>query len=450
MRQTSLGAWLVGLSLVVLLASAVLPAALYAQADDTAARRAALQSQLNDLENQIAQNQAKINQLDAQGKSLSTEVATLNAQIKKAQLQVQATQVAIKQLDQNINIHQKTITTLSNKLDSEKQSLAEILRQTDALDNVSIVEVAFSSEDIGTLLGDLDSYTSLKSALGDSYTQITGIRLATETEKAALETQLTQQQQIAQLQLAAKQKVVDQQTQKQQLLTATKGQESQYQQLVAAQQKTAAQIRAELFALAGGGGRIPLPTAIAYAKVASQATGVRPALILAILKQESDLGSNVGQCYVTDLGTGVGTGNSNAATGVMKAPRDTVPFKQLMDALGRNWATTAVSCPQGNGYGGAMGPTQFLPSTWLRLAPQIQSALHVAATDPWNPQHAIMATGIYLAADGAAGGSYGAEHTAAAMYYAGSAWASAGQAYANSVMDYAAEFQNDIDTLAAG
>jgi hypothetical protein len=108
---------------------------------------------------------------------------------------------------------------------------------------------------------------------------------------------------VAQLQLAAKQQVQQQQQQKQQLLTQTKGQESAYQQIVAAKQKTAGQIRAELFALAGGGGpsrfRWLLRTrnSVPYHWRAS-------AFILAILKQESNLGANIGQCYVTDLTTG--------------------------------------------------------------------------------------------------------------------------------------------------
>ena len=42
-----------------------------------------------------------------------------------------------------------------------------------------------------------------------------------------------------------------------------------------------------------------------------------------------------------------------------------------------------------------------------------------------------------------------AEHRAAAQYYAGGAWATSGQGYANSVMGKAANFQNDIDVLNA-
>jgi membrane-bound lytic murein transglycosylase B len=83
-----------------------------------------------------------------------------------------------------------------------------------------------------------------------------------------------------------------------------------------------------------------------------------------------------------------------------------------------------------------MGPTQFIPSTWIKYDARIKSSLSVAAADPWNALHAIVATGLYLSDVGGSGGSYAAEHTAAAKYYAGAAWAGgAGQSYANSVMD---------------
>ncbi len=94
-----------------------------------------------------------------------------------------------------------------------------------------------------------------------------------------------------------------------------------------------------------------------------------------------------------------------------------------------------------------MGPTQFIPSTWIGLENRIKSSLGVAAADPWNALHAITATGLYLAGVGAAGGTTQAEHTAAAKYYAGGNWAVAGQGYANSVMEKARKFQADIDTL---
>ena len=416
---------------------------------DVAARRAELTRQLNALNADIAKNQKVVDKLAGEGKSLSTEVQLLNAQIKKAQSQLQATQVSIKQLDSNIAVHSKTISKLTGKLAAERDSLAQILRNTDQLDDLSLVEIALSSENFSLLFADLDTYASLKHSLGISVNEVTDTREKTAAEKAALESQRDSHSKLAAMQVVEKQKVQTEQDKKNQLLAQTKGQESAYRAVVAAQQKTAAQIRAELFGLAGGGGAIPFGTAYEHAKVASRITGVRPALILAILSQESDLGKNVGQCLITSLTTGDGKGKNTGTPfpGTMKVPRDTVPFEHIMTALGRDWSTTPVSCPQPGGYGGAMGPTQFIPSTWVGFEGQIKSALGVAATDTWKALHAITATGLYLAGGGAAGGSYQAEHTAAARYYAGGNWAVAGQGYANSVMDKAAKFQQDIDTL---
>jgi len=416
---------------------------------DVAARRAELTRQLNALNAEIAKNQAVVERLAGEGKSLSTEVQLLNAQIKKAQAQLQSTQVSIKQLDSNIAVHSKTISKLTGKLAAERDSLAQILRNTDQLDDLSLVEIALSSENFSLLFADLDTYASLKHSLGISVNEVTDTREKTAAEKEALESQRDSHAKLAAMQALEKQKVQTEQDKKNQLLAQTKGQESAFRAVVAAQQKTAAQIRAELFGLAGGGGAIPFGTAYEHAKVASRITGVRPALILAILSQESDLGKNVGQCLITSLSTGDGKGKNTGTPfpGTMKAPRDTAPFEHIMAALGRDWSTTPVSCPQPGGYGGAMGPTQFIPSTWIGFETRIKNALGVAATDPWNALHAITATGLYLSEVGAAGGSYQSEHTAAARYYAGGNWAAAGQGYANSVMDKAAKFQKDIDTL---
>jgi len=59
-----------------------------------------------------------------------------------------------------------------------------------------------------------------------------------------------------------------------------------------------------------------------------------------------------------------------------------------------------------------------------------------------------MATALYMADLGAAGGSYSAEHTAAAKYYAGGGWAgSAGQSYGTQAMAKVAAIQANIDFL---
>lgn len=410
--------------------------------------RRELEKRLAELEDQIKQTDSTIRGLQAEGASLERDIAILDGEIKRARLRVQTTELEIANLSENIDEHADTITELTGKLSEDQKSLAQIVRKTREIDDFSLAEAMFSSKTLSEFLEDLDTFASIKRDMLDSFERLRNTRQETTEAKEGLEGERTNQE-ILQSKLILEQKEVEaKEAEKQQLLDETKGKESLYQQVKSSQERLAAEIRARLFPLRDAG-EIPFGTAVEYAKAASSVTGVRPALILAILSQESDLGRNVGNCYVTDLKSGDGKGKNTGTpfSGVMKVPRDTVPFERILNALHRSWSTTPVSCPQPGGYGGAMGPTQFIPSTWELYEGKLKSALGVQATDPWNARHAITATGLYLQDVGAAGGSYTAEHTAAAKYYAGGNWASSGQGYANSVMGKAAAFQKDIDLL---
>lgn len=422
----------------------------YAQDSNLSAReRAELEKQLADLEKDIARTDATINDLRAEGESLKRDIAILENEINRAKLNVQAVEVKIQQLSSGIAVHGATISTLSERLEREKESLAQILRKTNQVDQASLVEVVLGTENLSEFFSDIDSFVAIKESLQISFDELRSTREETSNEKVALESERTDQQILRSALVLAQQEVEQKEQEKQQLLEETQGEENLYRTLKANQEAVAAQIRARLFPLRDTEA-IPFGTAVEYAKASSEKTGVRPALILAILSIESDLGNNVGQCYVTDLSTGDGKGKNTGTffAGVMKSPRDTVPFERITKALGRDWSTTPISCPQPGGYGGAMGPTQFIPSTWEIYEERLKSVLGVPATNPWDASHAITATGLYLVDVGATGGTYIAEHTAAARYNGGGNWASGGpQSYANKVMAKAAEYQKDIDFL---
>lgn len=426
-----------------------------AQATDLGARRAQLQAELDDLEKQIAQTQSTLTGLKGEGQSIQRDINIIDADIKKTQLQIRATQVQIDALAQNIVVHSNTIGQLSGDIESERQSLGQIIRSTREIDDSSsLIEVVLSSDDLSSFFSDLDSYVTLKQALGDSSNQLMHSKTAAETEKNALVDQKSQQEKLQSIQAAERATLVSQESQKAKLLAANKSQTAKYQSIYDTQQKTAAQIRAELFSLAGGGGQIPLPTAIALAKAAGASTGVRPALILGIMKQETNLGANVGQCLLTNVpnkGDGKGKNTGTPFSGVMKPDRDVDPFMTITSTLGIDPYSQPVSCPPSYGYGGAMGPGQFIPSTWMVLKDRVSAAAGHPATiaNPWNNLDAFTATAILMADNGASAGTADAERTAALRYFAG--WGNASNPayafYGDSVMGFAAQFQSDIQTL---
>jgi len=90
-----------------------------------------------------------------------------------------------------------------------------------------------------------------------------------------------------------------------------------------------------LFPLAGISQKIEFGTALSYANDVNSKLGVDPAFLLAILTQESNLGANVGQCYLTnpDTGAGVGKNTGTPFANVMKPTRDVQPFLEITNAL---------------------------------------------------------------------------------------------------------------------
>ncbi len=428
-----------------------------AKADDiasaVAARQAQLQAQLNQINAEIAQQTQILTEQQSQQASLERDIAILQAEIKKSELDIKARDLNIQQLSEGITEKGNTLVALDGQLGDEEASLAQILRNTNTLDHTTLVEFLLAKQGVSSFFSDLDSYASIQGALQNSFTQIQDNKTTTTAAKTALEDQRTQEQQLETLQKLEEQKITAQKQQEQSLLTATKGIEANYQQLIAANQKTAAQIRTELFALAGGGGQIPFPTAITLATEAGKATGVRPALILAVLKQETNLGQNVGQCLLTNVpnkGDGKGKNTGTQFSGVMKPTRDVDPFMAITASLGLDPYSMPVSCPPSYGYGGAMGPGQFIPSTWVLLENHVASlAGHPnAPANPWDNLDAFTATALLMADNGASSGTASAERTAALKYFAGGNYTNPAYGfYGDSVMSFAADFQSQIDIL---
>lgn len=426
-------------------------------------RQQQLQSQLDDIESQIAVQQRLLETAQGQRQTLQTQIDALNAEIKRTQLQIQAISLTITKLNNEIGVRDTTLTKLTDKLNAEKESLAQIMRQTQMIDDFSVVHVALGSRNLSTFFRDLDAFTSIKSALADSFDQIQETSSSTEAEKEALQARLAEQEQLRTVAQLAKQAVQQQQNEKQKLLATTKGIEANWQKLITTNQKTAAQIRTQLFALRDSAA-IPFGTALAYALAAERATGTRAAVTLGVLKQETNLGENLGTgTWLTD----------------MHPTRDRPIFPFITQTLGLDPDQMRVSKKPSYGWGGAMGPGQFIPSTWVCFGgfvnvqtggctprgsatafwqgpwqydpnkDRVRKLLGAGVpSNPWSAQVAIMATAMLMADNGASQQTYSAERNAALMYFAGSNYRKPAYAfYGDGVMGFASQFQQDINQL---
>ena len=414
------------------------------ESDEVLLKRAQLNAELLRIEQEIEKERVFLSEKQREAVSLGRDLTILDANIKKAQLGIRARNITIDNLHENIGENEEFIEVLNEKTEREKKSLSQLLRKTNEIESTSLVEIILGNQDLSEFFIDLDSFESINQALDASFKEIKAVKNATETEVKKLEEEKSEEVNLRVLQEAEKRKIVQNEEEKQQILTVTKGEEAVYQKIIKEKEKTAAEIRAVLFALRGSSA-IPFGKAYELALRAEEQTGVRPAFLLGILTQETRLGENIGNCNLPE------DPPKYKWQSIMKAPRDTVPYLDITTRLGLDPELMPLSCPQPGGYGGAMGPAQFIPSTWILYESKIAELTGHNPPNPWNTEDAFMASAVLLRDNGASKGGYAAERLAALRYFAGWKYAErpANAPYGDGVMSLAAGHQKSIDILEA-
>jgi membrane-bound lytic murein transglycosylase B len=410
-------------------------------------KEAQLREELKRIEEEQAAVQKTLNVQKAQTATIQRDVNILTDQIYSAELNIKRKNIEISKLEDNIALKQNTVEELDEKMERSRKALTDLIKQTNEIDNTTLPEIILSNTSLNDFFIELDSYNTLQNQLEDLFDQVREIRAETEAEKEELANQQAKELDAKKEIEVQKQTINYKKAEKDNLLAFSKQSEATYESILEQKRAEASRIRTALFQLRDTDG-IPFGEALEYAQKAERSTGVRAAFILAILTQESNLGKNVGTCNLP------GQPESKKWTSIMPGPTDgswrddQTIFKQITKALGLDPDSVPLSCPWQGGWGGAMGPSQFIPYTWNAYSARIANAVGVKTADPWNPEHAIMATSLYVKDLGAAAGGYSAERTAALKYYAGSNWNLAQNAfYGNQVMVHVNDIQKQIDFL---
>lgn len=404
-------------------------------------KEARLKAELERVEQDIAKQQTMLKGQQQQTATIKRDVDILTTKVNTAQLNIKSKKIEIERLSGDIVEKVVTISKLEEKLNQEQRSLAELLRETRELDDNTLAELVLEKDSMATFLVDVGRFQAIQGALHDVLGRVRETKQVTEQVKTQLEVKKDKELDAKQTIEAEKAKVERLNSEKKVYLNASKSQEDAYKKVIAAKEKERAAIRNALFSLRGAA-NITFGQALDNAKLVSAKTGVRSAFLLAIITQESNLGQNIGTCNRP------GDPESKSWENIMKPSRDYEPYLRITKELGLDPDTMPLSCPYKGGYGGAMGPAQFIPSTWEGMKSAVAKLTGNNPPNPWNAQDAFAASGLYLRDLGAGGGSYAAERKAALRYYAGSNWNNPKNAfYGDQVMAIATKYQKQIDIL---
>ena len=414
---------------ILLIGACFLPGPIFA--NDTASQQAQLQQQLQQLQNQIAEYQKELGQVQGQKNTLQNKIKTLQKQQSVLQLQIQQTNLKITDLGKNIESN----TDHAQQLQDE---VAQLIRVINRNDDYPFLYVAVSQQKLSDIFSAYEDYSQITKNLSD---------LADDLKKTNLE--LAGQQEDAQNLLSISEiqqgQLQDSVSEQNNLLVQTKGQESNYQAVISDTKKQAAEIANRIYQLSGITTQVTFAQALEIARWAQGVTGIEPAYLLAVLTQESNLGQNVGTC------NRAGDPPSKSYKVVMKPDRDIEPFLEITSELGLDPDVTPISCPlhdkngKQQGWGGAMGPAQFIPSTWMGYKDKVASLNGKGVANPWDIRDAFAAAAVKLVAGGADGTQQG-EWNAAMRYFSGSTNV-AYRFYGDSVMNLTAKYQDDISSL---
>src|SRR3989344_1932382 len=375
-----------GMAIMLFITTIVISSYLNVSAETKEEERRRLEAELSQIEGQIKEYETTVNNYKVQGRGLQTEIDRLNANIKKLNLQLQATNLSLGRLDSEIKQTEEKIDVTEKQINLNKNALGESLRSIYESGNDSMVMILLKNPSLSTFFSDVEDLLLVQDRIRTTMEKITVLRDELLLENEELSLERTDVTALKAYQVSQQLSLKDTKGEKNTLLKVTKGQESRYQTLLKEKQKTAAQIRSRIFEFLGGG-QLTFEEALKFAKVAESATGVRAAFILAVLDRA---------------------------------------------------------------YGGAMGPAQFIPSTWVLYKDKIAAITGNDPASPWRNSDAFMATAIYMKDLLNACGEYSGlakERCAAARYYAGRRFANYLWTYGDRVVTKAEQFQKDINVL---
>lgn len=405
--------------------------------------KAQLQQQLQEIQNQITQLQQQLDAIKGQKNTLQNKIKQLQNQQAALTLQIKSTTLRIADLDSRLDATQAAINESVAKIQLFKQQMTQLIRTINEYDDYPLLFMIVAKNSLSDALDEMAKYSQIFIGLDGLLDQVLQIKNQLEQQAQILEQQQEEAENLLSIKNLQQQQLSGSVNSQTNLLKETKGRESNYQAVLSNTQKRAAEIRTRLYQLLGVSVQITFGEAVEIAQWASSQTGVRAAFLLAILTQESNLGKNVGTCNRP------GDPPEKSWRVVMKPTRDQQPFLAITKELGMDPDITPVSCPmrdsKGNriGWGGAMGPAQFIPSTWMGYKDRV-SAITGATANPWDIRDAFIAAAIKLKADGA--GTTSGEWAAAMRYFSGSTNLKY-RFYGDSVVAIANQYQSDIESL---
>lgn len=418
---------------------------------------------LDQCEEEIEEERNRLDQTKQQTQSRERDLALSEQSIRTSETYIQSRNLEIQKIRSRITQQEDKVEEVESKAQRTQQSIAELIREKERLDNYSVVEAVFSEDTLSGFFGSITDYDSIRTKLQADFEAYNRLRDEIIEEQAELAEEQSRQRELATQKALEKERLEKKRAEQKVLRDLSKEQEKAYQQLIEEKEEAKRKLRARLFTTASGE-KVKFGEAYDIIAPYERDLGIDAAFVLAVLFQESgwggEIGGNIGQCTYNQYNP---HGGRNGNEVMARSQQDN--FVVLMNDLGRNPDEQKISCPisTDGAYGGAMGPAQFMPNTWMEVRSQAAGYLGVNPENmsPFTNRDSFMASATYLRNHyySSSCSNYAEKYShirskkslrekcAAARYYAGGNWWNFRNTYGESVQNRASRFRQDIQTL---
>jgi len=211
--------------------------------------RTKIQQQTSDLaklDAEIAKYQAALTTTKSQSSSLKNEIAKIDITRQKLKTDIAATMKKLAIAELTIDKLGIGIKSKEENIQSDREMIAETLRQLNQQEKQGLTETILGSDKISDFLDSAGRYISLSGKIDEKISNLTNNKKQLENDKKQTEAQKKLLDDF-QNQLSDQKKVADSvRIEKDTLLTATKNKESNYQKLLNEQKKKKQQVEEEL------------------------------------------------------------------------------------------------------------------------------------------------------------------------------------------------------------
>lgn len=379
-------------------------------------------------------------ELDTQVRTLEDELEYLEGEIVASEEELTATIAQITGVQNELASTREYIQQLEQQVRDQKKLMKEYVNVLYTQPDVSLVKLFLSNQNLSDTLRSVEQASAVQETIGETIISIEAKEQEIIQETQHLFDKEEELVSLRKLQEDQRNLLAQTQEEKEVLLAETKGDQDEYERLLASSFEEQSELLSTIRLLGGGGraGALSLEEAYDLASVNAARLGnkIRPEFLVGVMKIESGLGGNVGGFYYKDALSGCAAREGNTTR--LNFAREEQAFEGLVRRLGLPLTQPVSGCPFPKyiGTGGAMGPAQVMPATWLGYEPRLQQ-MKGGEVNPWDVEDAMLAMGMILlgkVGDQNIAGNEALERRAAMCYVGGCkhGW------YADRVMNEAA------------